>query len=39
MAPQPGAGMMPRNINRQMGSGMGEGDMVGGNITMMIMLK
>ena len=27
------------NINRQMGSGMGEGYMVGGNITMMITLK
>jgi hypothetical protein len=27
------------NINRQVGSGMGEGYMVGGNITMMITLK
>ena len=27
------------NINRQMGSGMGEGYMVGGNITMVITLK
>lgn len=27
------------NINRQQGSGMGEGYMVGGNVTMMVTLK